>query len=142
MKTPPETIALLESRATRITVQRITVVISRRKKTFAFEGVWAGAAASGISRKLTGPAAVANSQLPGEIFNYFLDIEKESCFGSGGLERRTFMPIDQLGKLLFPRLQPWQRRREMKIIITAGVTGVVFACIVAAIIFLKNSQTR
>jgi hypothetical protein len=49
--------------AARTTVQRITVVISRRKKTFAFVGVWAGAAASDIARKIAGAAAIANSQL-------------------------------------------------------------------------------
>jgi hypothetical protein len=49
--------------AARITVQRITEVISRRRKTFAFEGVGAGAAASDIAEKLAGAAAVANSQL-------------------------------------------------------------------------------
>jgi hypothetical protein len=60
--TPSETSELLENKAAMITVQRITEVINRRRKIAAFEGVWAGAAASDISRKLAGVAALANSQ--------------------------------------------------------------------------------
>src|ERR1035437_2194575 len=41
MKTPSEISRLLENKAARITVQRITVVINRRRNTRAFEGVWA-----------------------------------------------------------------------------------------------------
>src|SRR5208283_1660930 len=46
MKTPLEISSLLENKAMRITVQRITVVINRRINTCAFEGVWAASAAS------------------------------------------------------------------------------------------------
>src|SRR5579859_1126160 len=45
-KSPLEIIALLENNPARITVQRITVVINRRRNTCALEGVWAAAAAS------------------------------------------------------------------------------------------------
>lgn len=45
------------------TVQRITVVINRRKNIFAFEGVWVAATTSDIRAKIAGVAAVANSQL-------------------------------------------------------------------------------
>ena len=45
-KSPLEINALLENNPARITVQRITVVINRRKNTCALEGVWAAAAAS------------------------------------------------------------------------------------------------
>lgn len=38
--------ALLKNRPSRITVQRITVVINRRRNTCALEGVWAAAVAS------------------------------------------------------------------------------------------------
>ncbi len=61
-KTPLEINSLRENIAARITVQRITVVISRRRKIFAFEGV--GTATSDIRSKLTGGGFVANSQLP------------------------------------------------------------------------------
>ena len=46
MKTPPEISRLLENKASRITAQRITVVINRRRNTRAFEGVWATTAVS------------------------------------------------------------------------------------------------
>jgi hypothetical protein len=54
--------------AARITVQRITVVINRRRKIFAFEGVWASTTASDIRGKITGAAGIANSQLPLDSF--------------------------------------------------------------------------
>jgi hypothetical protein len=60
MKTPSEISRLLENKAARITVQRITVVISRRRNTRAFEGVWATTAVSDISKRLSGEAVVAN----------------------------------------------------------------------------------
>jgi hypothetical protein len=47
----------------RITVQRITEVINRRRKARAFEGVGTAAAVSDICGKITGAEAVANSQL-------------------------------------------------------------------------------
>jgi len=50
--------------AVRITVQRITVVINRRRKIFAFEGVGAAATASDIRGKISGASGLANSQLP------------------------------------------------------------------------------
>jgi hypothetical protein len=62
--TPSETSELVENKAAMITVQRITEVINRRRRIFAFEGVWAGATASDILVKIAGAAAIANSQLP------------------------------------------------------------------------------
>ena len=41
------------------------------------------------------------------------------------------MTLD-LGKLLYPRLQPDQRRREMHFLLTALLTGLVTAGIIAA----------
>jgi hypothetical protein len=52
-----------ENKAARITVQRITEVINRRRKTRAFEGDGTAAAASDILRKVTGAERIANSQL-------------------------------------------------------------------------------
>jgi len=46
-----------------MTVQRITVVINRRKNTLAFDGVGAEAAKLDIGRKVSGGGTVANSQL-------------------------------------------------------------------------------
>lgn len=57
IKTPSETIALPENSATMMTVQRITVVISRRKKILAFEGVEAAGAASDIRKKIADQVA-------------------------------------------------------------------------------------
>jgi hypothetical protein len=61
--TPSETSELLENKDAMITVQRITEVINRRRKIFAFEGVWAGAATSDIHGKIAEVCPVANSQL-------------------------------------------------------------------------------
>ena len=52
------------------------------------------------------------------------------------------MPIDRLGKLLFPRLQLWRRRREIKTILAALLIGFIFAAIIGAIILLKNFHAK
>ena len=59
--TPLETRRFSENKAARITVQRITVVINRRRNTCAFEGVGAVPAASDMRRKIAGRAAIANT---------------------------------------------------------------------------------
>jgi len=48
------------------------------------------------------------------------------------------MHMQTLGKMLFPRLQPWQQRRQAKTLVTVFLVAVVFAAIVGAIIFLSN----
>jgi hypothetical protein len=70
--TPSETSELLENKAVRITVQRITEVINRRRKTRAFEGGGTAAAVSDICGKITGVEAVANSQLRPGFDAFFL----------------------------------------------------------------------
>ena len=52
------------------------------------------------------------------------------------------MIIDFLGKIFFPRLQPWQRRREVKTFLTAVLVGLIFAGIAAALILLKSHQAK
>jgi hypothetical protein len=42
------------------------------------------------------------------------------------------------GKLLFPRLQPDQRRREMRVLFAALLTGLVIAAITAVVMFLAG----
>ena len=64
MQTLSEISALPENSAARITVQRITEVINRRRKTFAFEGEGTAGAVADIRCKIAGAAPVANSQLP------------------------------------------------------------------------------
>ncbi|HEV2693700.1 MAG TPA: hypothetical protein VG347_12475 [Verrucomicrobiae bacterium] len=48
------------------------------------------------------------------------------------------MPMQTLGKVLFPRLQPWQQRRQAKLAVNVFLAAVAFAAIVGAIIFLTN----
>jgi hypothetical protein len=43
-----------------------------------------------------------------------------------------------IGKILFPRSQPWRRERQMKSIFMALLTGLIFAAIVAGVILLRN----
>ena len=40
--------------------------------------------------------------------------------------------MDFLGKILFPQLQDWQRKKRMKTILVVVVTSVLFASIVAS----------
>ena len=50
------------------------------------------------------------------------------------------MPMKFLGKVLFPRLAPWQRKRQTKIIMVAILTAVIFAALVVVIMLFENSQ--
>jgi hypothetical protein len=50
------------------------------------------------------------------------------------------MPDRFLGKVLFPRQQPWQQRRQAKAIIWSLLVALVFAGIVAGIMFAQNSR--
>ena len=47
-----------------------------------------------------------------------------------------------LGKILFPRQQPWQREREARTILGATVVAVVFAGIIGLVIFWRNSLVK
>ncbi len=52
------------------------------------------------------------------------------------------MPINFLGKLLFPRLQPTQRQYQMKTIIAAVLIAVVFSGVLMGVIFWKNASFK
>jgi hypothetical protein len=45
-----------------------------------------------------------------------------------------------LGKLLYPRLQPDQRRREMHFLLTALLTGLLTASIIAVVIIAVGEK--
>jgi hypothetical protein len=49
------------------------------------------------------------------------------------------MMIDRLGKWLFPRWQPYRRKRETKMLVVALGVGLLVAAIMSAIIILVNS---
>jgi hypothetical protein len=49
------------------------------------------------------------------------------------------MPIEHLGKLLYPRLEPWERRRNIKRIIWSILGTVALAAAVIVISFKKNA---
>jgi hypothetical protein len=54
----------------------------------------------------------------------------------------NFMTLN-LGKLLFPRLQPDQRRREMRFLLAALLAGLVIAGILAMVmIMLGKAKLR
>jgi hypothetical protein len=46
--------------------------------------------------------------------------------------------MNLLGKILFPRLDQWQRRRELKMIFVSVLTGLVFAGLIGLVLVLKN----
>ncbi len=50
------------------------------------------------------------------------------------------MPINFLGRKLFPRLQPWLQRRRILTILVTLLVAVLFAIIVGALMFLGNSR--
>jgi multisubunit Na+/H+ antiporter MnhB subunit len=51
------------------------------------------------------------------------------------------MMIERLGKWLFPRWQPYRRRREMRTIMVAMGVGLIVAAALAAIILLANASS-
>lgn len=50
------------------------------------------------------------------------------------------MPMNHLGKLLFPRLPAWQAKRQAQQIFAAFAVSVIFGLIVAAVILYTNSK--
>lgn len=48
------------------------------------------------------------------------------------------MLLNFLGKILFPRLAAWQRRKQMKSMIAAILVGLIFAGAVAAAILFQS----
>jgi hypothetical protein len=45
-----------------------------------------------------------------------------------------------LGKLLYPRLQPDQRRRQMHLLLTALLTGLITAGIIAVVMIVMGKK--
>ena len=52
------------------------------------------------------------------------------------------MIANLLGRILFPRQQPWQRKREAKMILGATAVAVVFAGIIGLVIFWHNGVVK
>ena len=50
------------------------------------------------------------------------------------------MPNRLLGKVLFPRQQPWQQRRQAKVILWSLLVALLFGGIVVGVMFLQNSR--
>jgi hypothetical protein len=52
------------------------------------------------------------------------------------------MITNLLGKILFPRRQPWQRERETKVILAATAVALVFSGIIALVILWRNGVVK
>jgi flagellar basal body-associated protein FliL len=50
------------------------------------------------------------------------------------------MPIKFLGKVLFPRLAPWQRKKQTKTILLVVLVALIFAAVIVAIMLFQNSR--
>jgi hypothetical protein len=50
------------------------------------------------------------------------------------------MPINLLGKLLFPRLPSWERRRRAITVLIVLLISISFAVIVGVIMYYSNSR--
>jgi uncharacterized membrane protein YidH (DUF202 family) len=68
-------------------------------------------------------------------------VEKKRWDTTGKSLVRVAMMIERLGKWLFPRWQPYRRRREMRTIMVALGVGLLVAAALAAIILLTNSSS-
>jgi len=52
------------------------------------------------------------------------------------------MPIDFVGKVIFPRLQPWQRRRQLITMVYVLCGALIFATAVAAVMVFSNAKMK
>lgn len=50
------------------------------------------------------------------------------------------MPLKFLGKVLFPQLAPWQRIRQVKIMIWVTLATIVLVAVIVAIMFFQNGR--
>ena len=69
-----------------------------------------------------------------------LDFGAVSGFDTRNHLKYRPMTTNFLGKMLFPRLQPWQQRRQAKTLLLTLLVSVVFACVVATVIYLGNTH--
>jgi len=52
----------------------------------------------------------------------------------------NLMPMNYLGKVLFPQQQPWKQRRQARIVVIVLLVTVIFSGIIVAVMFLGNSK--
>jgi len=64
---------------------------------------------------------------------------RRSPFCYGNLTE-TFMPLDSLKNLLFPRKASWQQKQQTKVLLIAILVAVLFAGTVAGFMFYINSK--
>jgi hypothetical protein len=50
------------------------------------------------------------------------------------------MPMNYLGKLLFPRLPAWQAKRQARQLFAAFVVALVLGVVMAAVILFTNAK--
>ena len=50
------------------------------------------------------------------------------------------MPMKFIGKVLFPRLQPWQRQRQLKTMLFVTCGALLFATLIAGVIIYTNHR--
>ena len=55
---------------------------------------------------------------------------------------KAVMPINFLGRILFPRRQRWERERDVKLLLVTSLIALAFASIIGLVIFLKNYTSR
>jgi lipopolysaccharide export LptBFGC system permease protein LptF len=53
---------------------------------------------------------------------------------------KNLMPMNLLGKAMFPRLPRWQSRRQAIQLVAALVVGVVFAAVIVTVMFFQNGH--
>jgi hypothetical protein len=59
---------------------------------------------------------------------------------SGHCQPKKLMPMNFIGKAMFPRLPRWQSRRQAIHLVAALAVGVLFAAVIVAVMFLQNGH--
>jgi hypothetical protein len=52
------------------------------------------------------------------------------------------MPLNAIGKILYPNLQPWERRRKLATVLWVLVASLAFASCVAVMIYVQDHKLR
>ena len=54
--------------------------------------------------------------------------------------QKNIMPLKFLGKLMFPRLAPWQRKKQTRIMLWVILIAAIFGATVVLVMFFVNSK--
>jgi hypothetical protein len=58
------------------------------------------------------------------------------------IERYSGSAMNLIGKILFPKIQPSRRRRDVRFLFLSVLLGLMFCALFGAMLFILNKQGR